>query len=108
MFDLRKLYAQLCDFSHPGILGIRGFVKVHSLHRDGRVLQYNRNEKLECPDALYLVTALLWSMRAGHACAALMYCGEIVEEENGFRHEKADRNSGGVIWEYFLQREETN
>ena len=106
LLKLRQLYAQLCDFSHPGILGIRGFVEVRGPHRNGRRLQYTRNEKLEYPDALNLVTALLWSMRGGHVCAALMYCGEIIEEEKGFRYDKADRESGQFVWEHILQREE--
>jgi hypothetical protein len=102
-FNLRDLYSQLCDFSHPGILGVRGFVEVHGQHRDGRRLQYQRKETLELPDAENLLVALMLSMRGGHACAALMYCGEIIVEEGGFKYTKADRESGAYIWENILQ-----
>jgi len=102
-FKLRKLYSQLCDFSHPGILGLRGFVDVHGQHRDGRRLQYRRQEMLESADAVNLLTALMLSMRGGHACAALMHCGEIIVEDDGFKYTKADQASGAFIWKKILQ-----
>jgi hypothetical protein len=80
-FKLRDLYSQLCDFSHPGILGVRGFVSANGQHSDGRRLQYHRRETLVSSDAENLLVALMLSMRGGHACAALMHCGEIIVEK---------------------------
>jgi hypothetical protein len=102
-FNLRDLYSQLCDFSHPGILGLRGFVAVHGQHPDGRRLQYQRQETLEQRDAENLLVALVLSMRGGHACAALMYCGEIIVEGDGFKFTKPDRASAAGVWEKILQ-----
>jgi hypothetical protein len=102
-FKLRDLYSQLCDFSHPGIVGMRGFVEVHGQHPDGRRLQYQRTECLESADAENLLIALMLSMRGGHACAALMHCGEIIVEENGFTFTKPDKASSAFVWEKILQ-----
>jgi hypothetical protein len=102
-FNLRDLYAQLCDFSHPGILGLRGFVAVHGQQHDGRRLQYQRQETLESHDAENLLVALMLSMRGGHACAALMHCGEIIVEKDGFKFTKPDKASSAFVWEKILQ-----
>lgn len=102
-FNLRRLYAQLCDFSHPGIVGLRGFVVVHGQQQEGRRLQYRRQETLEPPDAENLLVALMLSMRGGHACAAIMHCGEIIVEKDSFKYTKADRASCAFIWEKILQ-----
>lgn len=101
--NLRALYSMLCDFGHPSILGTRGFAQVIREEREGRVLQYSRQEELESADAINLLTALIWSMRGGHTNAALMHCGEIIIEDEGFSYQKPDRDSGGAIWEEFLQ-----
>lgn len=102
-FKLRNLYAQLCDFSHPGILGFKGFVQAHGPHPDGRRLQYRRQENVESPDAENLLVALMLSMRGGHACAALMHCGEIIVEKDGFKFTKPDRASVAYVWKKILQ-----
>ena len=103
--NFRKLYAMLCDFGHPSIFGLRGFVRVVDNNREGRTLQYTRDEELEAADTVNLLTALLWSMRGGHTNAVLMRCGEVIEEEDGgFIYQKPDRDSGQAIQEDFLQK----
>jgi hypothetical protein len=103
--NIRKLYAMLCDFGHPSILGLRGFVQVVDQTASGRTLQYRREETLETADAVNLLTALIWSMRGGHTNAVLMRCGEVIEQDDGgFIYQRPDRDSGRAIQEDFLQK----
>jgi hypothetical protein len=90
--NLRALYAMLCDFGHPSILGMRGFARASRQNREGRFLQYFRNEELTLEDAENLLMALIWSMRGGHTNATLMYCGQIIVEKGGFRYERVGQS----------------
>lgn len=102
--NIEALYAFLCDFGHPAIMGLRAFVRTQDEADGSTHFQYQRQEKLAAADAQNLLTALLWSMRGGHANAAQMRCGEIIIEDDGdFIFEKPDPGSNEVIWQEFLQ-----
>ena len=101
--NIRALYSMLCDFGHPSIVGLRSFVQILNETDKGRDQQYVRKEQLERADVLNLLTALIWSMRGGYSSAALMYCGEVVEQKNGFIYQKSDLESGKAIREQLLQ-----
>jgi hypothetical protein len=103
--NIRQLYSMLCDLSYPSILGLRGFVRIGKETPEGRTLQYTRQEELETVEAVHLLTALVWSMRGGHANAVLMRSGEVIEKDDGsFTYQKPDRDSGQAIQEDFLQK----
>jgi hypothetical protein len=101
--NIHALYSMLCDFGHPSIVGLRSFVQILDDTDKGRVQQYARKEQLQRADVLNLLTALIWSMRGGYTSAALMYSGEVVEQEDGFRYQKPDLESGKAIREMLLQ-----
>lgn len=95
----RAQYAYLCEYAHPSMNSTRGFLDVVEENRDGWVLKYRFEERVQEVDARAALAITIDSMRVGYANALLLAYGTFKDDPSGIIYSPPPIKFARWVWE---------